>query len=61
MDNGNGKKPAQAASTPAPTPQPAVEKTEETVTQAPAADPVTTDGAKPSAEDILKMIRSRQS
>jgi len=62
VDNGNGKKPAQAASTPAPTPQPAVEKTEETVVETPAADPVTTeDGAKPSAQDILKMIRSRQS
>ncbi len=61
VDNGNGKKPAQAASTPAPAPQPAVEKTEETVVETPAADPVTTEGAKPSAQDILKMIRSRQS
>ncbi len=64
VDNGNGKSPALRASTPAPAPapQPAVEKTEETVVETPAADPVTTDGdgAKPSAQDILKMIRSRQ-
>ena len=60
MDNGNSRKSAPAASTPAPAPQPAVEKTEETVVETPAADPVTTEGAKPSAQDILKMIRSRQ-
>ena len=59
--DGNGRKPAPAASTPAPAPQPAVETVEETVVETPAADPVTTDGAKPSAQDILKMIRSRQS
>jgi hypothetical protein len=45
-------KPAPVAARPAPTPPPAPQAT---TTAAPAADA----GAKPSVDDILKMIRSR--